>query len=195
MGKLSVKKGDTVMVIAGKKGKEGIKGKTGKVIYVDRKNDRVIVEGLRMQKHHLKPQGAKSEAGIIEKEGPIHVSNVMVVCPKCGKPTRVGHAFDEQGNKVRVCRRKIDGQPCGGVLDKGGKLERKKAEKPAKKEEGEEKKPAKKAETEKKTARKSPKAKAEAKEAKSEAENAEGQEIEAKAEERPPTKARTQKRR
>lgn len=170
MGKLSVKKGDTVMVIAGKKGKEGIKGKTGKVIYVDRKNDRVIVEGLRMQKHHLKPQGAKSEAGIVEKEGPIHVSDVMVVCPKCGKPTRVGHAIGEEGRKVRVCKRKNDGKPCGGVLDKGGK---KKAEKPAKKEEAEEKK-AKKADAEKKPAAKksASKAKAPNAEAKAQAETA-----------------------
>lgn len=171
MGKLSVKKGDTVMVIAGKKGKEGIKGKTGKVIYVDRKNDRVIVEGLRMQKHHLKSQGAKTEAGIVEKEGPIHVSNVMVVCPKCGKPTRVGHAIGEEGKKVRVCKRKIDGQPCGGILDKGGKVEKKKAEKPSKKEEAEEKK-AKKADAEKKPAAKksASKAKAPKAEAKAQAE-------------------------
>lgn len=134
MSSFSVKKGDTVMVITGQKGKDGIRGKTGKVLVVDSKNHKVIVEGLRMQKHHTKARDAKSQAGIIEKEGPIDISNVMVVCPKCGKPTRVGHTFDENGKKVRVCKKKIDGAPCGGVLDKGAKAEKKaKAEKTVKK--------------------------------------------------------------
>lgn len=169
MGKLSVKKGDTVMVIAGRKGKEGIRGKTGKVLMADPNNSMVIVEGLRVQRRHMKPRNA-NEAGIIEKEGPIHASNVMVVCPKCGKPTRVGHTVDEKGNKVRVCTRKTDGTPCGGVLDKGAKVEKKKGEteKKTKKAEGEKKAP-------KKTTR-AKKTEAEKIEDKVEAETAEAQE-------------------
>jgi large subunit ribosomal protein L24 len=125
MNNLNVKKGDTVVVITGKKGKEGIKGKQGKVISVDFAANKVIVDGLRIQKRHTKAKNAKSQAGIIEQSGPIDVSNVMVVCPKCGKPTRVGHAINENGEKIRVCKRKEGGIACGGSLDKGYKAEKK----------------------------------------------------------------------
>jgi large subunit ribosomal protein L24 len=140
MNNLNVKKGDTVVVITGKKGKEGIKGKQGKVISVDLAANKVIVDGLRIQKRHTKAKNAKSQAGIIEQSGPIDVSNVMVVCPKCGKPTRVGHAINENGEKIRVCKRKEGGVACGGSLDKGYKAEKKaKTEKKAEKTEKAEK--------------------------------------------------------
>lgn len=125
MKTLNVKKGDTVIVITGKKGKEGIKGKQGRVISANPDANQVTVDGLRMQKRHTKAKNAKSQSGIIEKAGPIDVSNVMVVCPKCGKPTRVGHGIDENGKKIRVCKRKVDGVVCGASLDKGIKLEKK----------------------------------------------------------------------
>lgn len=127
MNTLKVKKGDTVLVIAGSKGKDGVKGKRGKVIAVFPERNKVIVDGLRMQKHHTKAKNAKSQGGIVEQAGPIDASNVMVVCPKCGNGTRVGFAIDkETGKKMRVCRKKIDGVPCGGVLDKGVKAEKEK---------------------------------------------------------------------
>lgn len=125
MNSLNVKKGDTVIVITGKKGKEGIKGKQGKVISVDPSAKRVIVDGLRIQKRHTKAKDAKSQAGIVEQSGPIDVSNVMIICPKCGKPTRVGHSIDANGDKIRVCKKKIDGVVCGGSLDKGSKADKK----------------------------------------------------------------------
>ena len=82
MGKLKIKKGDTVRVITGKD-----KGKEGKVLVVDMKNERVIVEGVNMATKHMKPNGA-NQGGIVHQEGPIHVSNVMYLHD--GKPTRVG---------------------------------------------------------------------------------------------------------
>lgn len=141
MNSLHVKKGDTVIVLSGKKGKEGIKGKQGKIIAVDPKSNKVIIDGLRIQKRHTKAKDAKSQAGIVEQSGPIDASNVMVICPKCGKPTRVGYSIDKNGKKVRVCKKTIDGVKCGGTLDKGAKAE-KKAEKKT-----EETKPETKAET------------------------------------------------
>jgi large subunit ribosomal protein L24 len=99
---MKIKKGDDVIVIAGKN-----KGATGKVISVDPKRDRVIVEGVNLVKRHTRetnqgPRGAK-EGGIVTKEGAIHVSNVALV--EDGKPTRVGYRFDEDGTKIRVSRR------------------------------------------------------------------------------------------
>lgn len=129
MNSLNVKKGDTVLVIAGKKGKEGIKGKQGRVISADPDAGTVKIDGLRMQKRHTKAKNAKSQSGIIEQAGAIDISNVMVVCPKCGKPTRVGHKIDENGKKIRVCTRKEGGAVCGASLDRGFKAE--KAEKKA----------------------------------------------------------------
>ena len=93
---------DEVVVISGKD-----RGKTGKVIRVDPKKERVYVEGLNMVKRHQRPvQGRPNlEIGVIEKEGPIHVSNVAIVDPKTKKPTRVGVTRNEQGQRVRVTRR------------------------------------------------------------------------------------------
>ena len=102
-----VKKNDTVKVIAGKE-----KGKTGKVIVVLPKKERIIIEKINLVKRHTKPKGAAGQGGIIEKEGAIHISNVMVVCPKCNSAVRFGYKLLEDGNKVRVCKK------CEEVIDK-----------------------------------------------------------------------------
>jgi large subunit ribosomal protein L24 len=99
---MKIKKGDDVIVIAGKD-----KGATGKVIAADPKRERVVVEGVNMVKRHTKetnqgPRGAK-EGGIVTKEGAIHVSKVALV--EDGKPTRVGYRIEDDGTKVRVSRR------------------------------------------------------------------------------------------
>ena len=85
MSKLKIKKGDTVRVIAGKD-----KGKEGKILVVDRKTDRVIVEGVNMATKHVKPRGGVQQGGIVHQEAPIHVSNVMYLHE--GKPTKIGRA-------------------------------------------------------------------------------------------------------
>jgi large subunit ribosomal protein L24 len=99
---MKIRTDDNVVVISGKD-----RGKTGKVIRVDPKKGRVYVEGLNMVKRHQRPvQGRPNlEIGVIEKEGPIHVSNVAIVDPKTNKPTRVGITRGEQGRRVRVTRR------------------------------------------------------------------------------------------
>lgn len=96
--KLHVKTGDKVMVISGKD-----KGKTGKVLEVSPKEGKVIVEGLNIVTKHMKPRRMGESGGIVKAEGALYSSKVMPVCPKCGKPTRVGHAV-EDGKKLRVCK-------------------------------------------------------------------------------------------
>jgi large subunit ribosomal protein L24 len=102
---LRIKAGDEVIVIAGKD-----RGKRGKVLRADPSHDRVYIEGLNIIKRHQKPQQvagaqrAEQVGGVIEKEGPIHSSNVMLVDPKDGKPTRVGIAI-EDGKRLRVAKR------------------------------------------------------------------------------------------
>ena len=93
---------DQVIVIAGKD-----KGKTGKVIRTDPRKDRVYVEGLNMIKRHQRPLPGRPnmQVGVIEKEGPIHVSNVAIVDPKNKKPTRIGVTRDAEGHRKRVARR------------------------------------------------------------------------------------------
>jgi large subunit ribosomal protein L24 len=93
---------DNVIVISGKD-----KGKTGKVIRVEPDKGRIYVEGLNMVKRHQRPVPGRPnlQVGVIEKEGPIHVSNVAIVDPKDHKPTRVGYQTNEQGKRVRVARR------------------------------------------------------------------------------------------
>ncbi|MFH1485330.1 MAG: 50S ribosomal protein L24 [Chloroflexota bacterium] len=103
---MKIHRNDDVLVIAGKD-----KGKKGKVHRVYRDRERVLVEGVNMIKRHTKPRGKVRQAGIIEKESPIHVSNLMLVCGKCNKPTRVGMRFLENGAKVRFCR------TCNEVLE------------------------------------------------------------------------------
>lgn len=98
--KYHIKKNDTVMVIAGKE-----KGKSGKVLRVIPKKDRAIVEKLNMVKRHLKPNQQNRQGGILEREAPIHISNLMVICSKCTDPTRVGYRVLEDNRKVRYCKK------------------------------------------------------------------------------------------
>jgi large subunit ribosomal protein L24 len=102
-----VKKDDFVKVIAGKD-----RGKQGKILRVFPKEGRIIVERINMIKRHTRPTQKMQQGGIIEREGKIHISNVMLVCVKCERGVRTGHKHLEDGKKVRVCRR------CGEVLDK-----------------------------------------------------------------------------
>ena len=101
---MHVRKGDEVRVLAGKD-----VGKTGTITRVIPEADRVIVDGVNMVKKHQKPTKSTMQGGIIDKEMPIHVSNVGIVCGKCKKATRVGHRFDGD-TKIRVCRK------CGADL-------------------------------------------------------------------------------
>lgn len=102
---LKIKKGDRVRVLQGKD-----RGKEGDVMRVLPAANKVIVDGVNVAKRHQRPTRATMQGGIIDKDMPIHVSAVAIVCPACRKPTRVGHRFDAEGRKVRVCRK------CGGDL-------------------------------------------------------------------------------
>jgi large subunit ribosomal protein L24 len=101
-----IKTGDEVIVMSGK-----ARGKRGKVLRVDPGKNQLYVEGLNIIKRHQKPrqvagaQRAEQVGGVIEKEGPIHISNVMVVDPKDGKPTRIGIEIDDDGHRYRIARR------------------------------------------------------------------------------------------
>lgn len=97
--KLNIRKGDTVKVIAG-----DAKGQQGKVLSVSVATKRVIVEGLNMVSKHTKPNATNTEGGIIKKEAPIHISNVMLIDPKSGKATRVGRKLNADGKLVRVAK-------------------------------------------------------------------------------------------
>ncbi|MCY0879410.1 MAG: 50S ribosomal protein L24 [Firmicutes bacterium] len=103
---MHVKRGDTVRVINGRD-----RGKEGQIIRAIPKENRVVVEKVNLVKRHQRPTPEFPEGGIITKEAPIHVSNVMIVCKSCKKPTRIGHKFLEDGKKVRVCKK------CGATLD------------------------------------------------------------------------------
>ena len=109
--KLNVKTGDTVVVISGKD-----KGKQGKIQKAYPSNGRIVVEGVAMVKKHQKPRGQGMPGGIVEKEAPIAASNVMVICPKCGKPTRVGHVFIEGEGKTSRRKRRVC-KKCKAVFD------------------------------------------------------------------------------
>jgi large subunit ribosomal protein L24 len=100
-----LKKGDMVKVITGKE-----KGKTGKVMKIVIDKDQVVVEKLNFVKRHKKPD-AKGKGGIVEKEGPINISNVMFLCNKCDTGVRVGYKILENGGKSRVCKK------CNEILD------------------------------------------------------------------------------
>jgi large subunit ribosomal protein L24 len=97
---LSIKKNDTVLVVTGKE-----KGKKGRVISVEPKNDKILIERINIIKRHMKPSKKYSQGGIIEKEAPLHISNVMLVCSKCGKPTRIGNTVLSDGKKARICKK------------------------------------------------------------------------------------------
>ena len=105
MNNLNVKKDDTVVVISGKD-----KGKQGKIMVAFPKEERVIVQNVNMVTRHVKPRRQGDPGGRVKQEGAIHVSNVMLVCPKCKKATRVAHAFVGD-SKVRACKK------CGKNID------------------------------------------------------------------------------
>lgn len=95
MGKLNIKKGDTVTILAGES-----KGKEGVVLSVDTKKNRAVVEGQQMVSKHAKPSAQHPQGGIVKQEASIHISNLMLIEPGTGKPTRVGRRVDEKSNKL-----------------------------------------------------------------------------------------------
>ena len=106
--RIQIRKNDQVKVIAGRD-----LNKTGRVLRVLRDKGRVVVEGVSFLKRHTRPNPQRQiKGGIVEREAPIHVSNVMIVCGACGKPTRIGHNVLADGKKVRICR------SCNSSLDK-----------------------------------------------------------------------------
>ena len=98
--KTHIKKGDLVKVLAGED-----RAKEGRVLEVDRERNRAFVEGLNINKKHSKPTTANPQGGIVEKEGPIHISNLMLIDPKGGKATRVGRKVEKSGKLVRISKR------------------------------------------------------------------------------------------
>lgn len=103
-----VRKNDTVAVIGGKD-----RGKRGRVLRVIPARNRVVVEGVNFIKRHTRPNPQRNvKGGIVEREAPLHASNVQLVCPECGEVTRVGRQFLNDGRKVRICRK------CDGAVDK-----------------------------------------------------------------------------
>ena len=106
--KVHIRRNDIVKVISGKD-----RGKTGKVLRVFPRKERAVVEGVNKILKHVRANPQQGIAGgILEREAPIHVSNLMVVCPSCNQPTRVGHTFLSDGRKVRVCKK------CNANIDK-----------------------------------------------------------------------------
>jgi large subunit ribosomal protein L24 len=105
--KLHIKKNDLVMVINGKE-----KGKSGRVLKVFPEKEKLIIEKINFIKKHSRPHGQQRRGGILEKEAPLHVSNVMLLCEKCNKPVRIGHRIVEGSKKARICRK------CGEIFDK-----------------------------------------------------------------------------
>ena len=102
MNKLHVKTGDTVVLLTGD---EKFRGKKGKVLEVSPKEGKVIVEGINTVKKHVKPRKAGDASGIIDTESAVYACKVQVVCPKCNKPTRVGHKIYADGKKDRCCKK------------------------------------------------------------------------------------------
>ncbi|VAX31243.1 LSU ribosomal protein L24p (L26e) [hydrothermal vent metagenome] len=103
---LKIKKSDKVIVISGKE-----KGKQGRILSIMTKKNRVIIERVNMIKRHMKPSRQYSQGGIIEKEGALHISKIMLVCPRCQKPSRISNHILDDGRKVRLCKR------CKEVID------------------------------------------------------------------------------
>ena len=102
---MRIHKGDTVRVMTGKN-----KGRTAEVVRAIPEKNRVIVEGVNVAKRHAKPTRATQQGGVIDKFMPVHVSTVALVCKSCDQPTRVGYRFEDDGDKVRFCKK------CGSVL-------------------------------------------------------------------------------
>ncbi len=110
MSKMKLRKGDQVMVVSGKE-----RGKTGKIMRVDGEKRRVVIEHLNMVHRHTRPNPKKNpQGGVISQEASVDASNVMLVCPACNKPTRVGYRLLDDGGKVRACRN----QGCHADIDK-----------------------------------------------------------------------------
>ncbi len=105
MKKVHVKTGDTVIIMSGRD-----RGEKGKVLAVSPKEGKVIVEGRNMVTKHVKPRRMGEQGGIIKAEGAIYASKVQILCPRCGKPTRVAHKVYEDGTKERVCAK------CGEAI-------------------------------------------------------------------------------
>lgn len=105
--KLHVKTGDIVQIMSGRD-----KGNKGKVLEVSRSEGKVIVEGQNIVTKHVKPRRQGEPGGLVKAEAPFYASKVMPVCPKCQKPTRIGHEIDKDGNKIRVCKH----AGCGGTF-------------------------------------------------------------------------------
>lgn len=98
--KYHIKKGDTVLVLSGE-----YKGKEGKILEIITKTDKAIVEGVNLISKHTKPNAKSPQGGIIKKEAPIHISNLMLINPATGKPTRVGRKVSEKGKLVRYSKK------------------------------------------------------------------------------------------
>jgi large subunit ribosomal protein L24 len=103
---LGIKKQDTAIVITGKE-----KGKKGRVLAVMPQKGKVLLEKVNIIKRHMKPSRKYTQGGIIEKEAPLRISNVMLICPKCGAKTKIGALLMDEGSKARVCRK------CKEVMD------------------------------------------------------------------------------
>ena len=101
-----IKKNDKVIVLKGKE-----KGKIGSVLSVDAEKGRALVEKINMVKRHSRPGGSAAQGGIIDKEAPIHISNLMIVCNRCAEQSRIGKRILEDGSKVRYCKK------CGELMD------------------------------------------------------------------------------
>ncbi|MBQ2704480.1 MAG: 50S ribosomal protein L24 [Clostridia bacterium] len=108
MSKMKIKTGDTVMILTGDKKTD--RGQTGKVLQVSPEENKVIVEGRNIVSKHVKPRKAGDPSGIVKAESAIYACKVALVCPKCGKQTRVGYTV-EDGKKVRICKK------CKKVID------------------------------------------------------------------------------
>jgi len=102
---MHIKTNDTVAVLSGRD-----KGKRGKVMSVDPKGAKAVVQGVNLAKRHMKPRKQGEPGGIISKETPIYTSKLMRICPKCDKPTKPAHIFDDEGKKFRVCKK------CGAKI-------------------------------------------------------------------------------
>ena len=105
MKKMSIKKDDLVVVLSGKD-----KGKQGKVLEVQPKSGKVVVENINVVSRHTKPRKQGDQGGILKKEAPLYACKVQRVCPKCGKPTRAAHKVQADGKKVRICKK------CGAEI-------------------------------------------------------------------------------
>lgn len=106
INKIRIRKGDVVSILSGRD-----RGKSGKVLEIDSRKGRVFVEKINIIKRHTKPGQKQRQGGIIEKEAPVNLSNVQILCQSCGKPTRIGIKTIDDGSRLRVCKK------CNEVMD------------------------------------------------------------------------------